>query len=149
MPSRVVGIASRKLAISGGDWLLVKDRLNHGEEQEAFARRYLATEFGHRVNLRAAGMDLVTAYLLEWSLTDLHEQVIPIRGQPTDAVESALNAIDHESFAEIHAAIETHIAAMAAARAQEKKLSAGATASSVISPSPVSAGASATATSES
>lgn len=147
MPSRVVGIASRKLTISGGDWLLVKDRLNHGEQQDAFARRYLATEFGHRVNLRAQGMDKVTAYLLDWSLVDLQDHVIEIRGKPLNDVESALNSIDAESFAEIFNAIEAHETAMAAARAEEKKVQAGANGSSATSPSPAPPGC-ATPTSE-
>lgn len=149
MASRVVGIASRRLTISNGDWLLVKDRLNHGEEQDAFARRYVATEFGHRVNLRAAGMDLVTAYLLDWSLTGLDEQVLEIRGRPIPDLESALNSIDAESFTEIHAAIDTHVAAMAAERDAKKKTPPGAPGSSPISLSPASAPApSATETSD-
>lgn len=147
MASRVVGIASRKLLISGGDWLLVKDRLNHGEQQDAFARRYVAnSQGGHSVNLRVAGMEKVTAYLLDWSLTGLDEHVIVIRGQPVDVVESALKSLDPESFAEIFNAIEAHEQAMAIARAEEKKLQAGATASAATSSSPGLVAASATET---
>jgi hypothetical protein len=135
MASRVVGIGSRKLTISGGDWILVKDRLNHGETQDAFARRYIANAFGgHSVNLRGQDMAKVTAYLLDWSLVGLDDKtVIPIKGQPVVDVEAALNSIDDESYDEIKAAIDAHEAAMATARAEEKKLSAGASASSATS----------------
>jgi hypothetical protein len=137
MPSRVVRPTSRRLVISGNDWLQVKDRLTHGEQQDAFARRYVANAFGgHAVNLRAQGMEKVTAYLLDWSLTDLQEHVIEIRGKSIADVESALNSIDPESFAEIFNAINTHEAAMAAAREQEKKLPATESGSPATSPSP-------------
>jgi hypothetical protein len=151
MPSRVVGIESRKLTISGGDWLLVKDRLNHGEQQDAFARKYVPNALGgHSVNLRGQDLAKVTAYLLDWTLTGLDEQPLVIRGQPIEVVEAALNSIDPESFAEIFNAIDAHESAMARARAEEKKRSAGASASSATSPSPASAPApSATETSDS
>jgi hypothetical protein len=128
--------------ISRGDWLLVKDRLNHGEQQDAFARRYVTNALGgHSVNLRAQGMEKVTAYLLEWNLTgpdDTH--VLPLRNVAGEldpiVMAASLNAIDPESFAEIFNAIEGHETAMAAARAEEKKLQAGESASSATSPSP-------------
>ena len=140
MPSRVVRPLSRRIQISGGDWLLVKDRLNHGEQQDAFARKYVANVFGgHAVNLRAQGMEKVTAYVVDWNLTGLDDQVLPLRTEgELDLVVMAasLNSIDPESFAEILAAIEMHVTAMDQARAEEKKLQAGATASSATSPSP-------------
>lgn len=139
MPTRVVRPGSWKIEISGGDWLLVKKRLNHGERQDAMARRYITDVFGTRVNMRMAGMELVTAYLLDWSLTDLEEKPLVIRGQSLEVVEAALNAIDDDSFAEIKRAIEAHDDADALARAEEKKSRDGATGSAVTSPSPAPA----------
>jgi hypothetical protein len=136
MPSRVVRPETDKLPISDGDWVLVKRRLNHGETQKMFARRYLSDAFGNRVNLELAGMEKVTAYLLDWSLTDLEDKPLVIRDKSIDEVESAINAIDPESFAEIRAAIDAHELAQAIKRAEEKKLRAGAHASSPTSPSP-------------
>jgi hypothetical protein len=135
MASRVVRPETQTLQISGGDWLLVKKRLNHGERQEAFARRYISDIFGQRVNLALAGMDPVLAYLVDWSLTDLDGHVIPIRGKPYDERVTALNSIDGESFAEIRTAIEVHEAAMTSAREVEKNGQDGAKESSAISPS--------------
>lgn len=136
MPSRVVRPETKTLSISDGDWLLVKKRLSHGDQQEAFAHKYISDVFGQRVNLRLVRMDKVTAYLLDWSLTGLDEKPLVIKGQPIEVVESALTLIDPESFDEIHAAIEAHEQAMATERANAKKNMAGATASGAISPSP-------------
>jgi hypothetical protein len=139
MPTRVVRPDTTKLTISEGDWLLVKKRLNHGEQQEAFARRYISDALGNRVNLRLAGMEKVTAYLLDWSLTDLEEKPLVIRDKSIEELESALNAIDPDSFAEIRAAIEAHEVAVATARAEEKKVPGGSSAADPISPSPSAA----------
>lgn len=136
MPSRVVRPETKTLSISGGDWVLVKKRLNHGEQQASFARRYLADAGGHRVNLQLVGMEKVTAYLLDWSLTDLEEHPLVIKSQPIETVEAALNAIDPESFVEIRDAIEAHEVAMALARAAEKNDPGGEKESPAISPSP-------------
>jgi hypothetical protein len=139
MGSRVVRPETKRLPISGGDWLLVKKRLNHGEQQQAFARRYTATEFGSRVNLERVGMDRVLAFLVDWSLTDLADQVIDIRGKSAEEVEAALNTIDPESFAEIKAAVEQHELAMDAERTAAKNGTAGETVSAAILPSPCAA----------
>lgn len=137
MASRVVRPETTKIDISDGDWLIVKKRLNHGEQQESFARKYIADAFGgNRVNLKLAGMDRVTAYLVDWSLIDLEDRAIPIRGKPIDEVEAALNAIDPESFAEIRDAIAVHEVTMKAERDAKKNGPDGATASSPTSPSP-------------
>lgn len=121
MASRVVRPETKKLNLSDGDWLLVKKRLNHGEQQAAFARRYVSDVLGNRVNLKLVGMETVTAYLLDWSLTDLDDQVIPIRGRPLEDVEAALNSFDPTTFAEIRDAIEAHEKAVALALAEQKK----------------------------
>jgi hypothetical protein len=139
MASRVVRPETTRVSISNGDWLQLKKRLSHGEQQTAFAHRYVATEFGNRVNLQRIGMDRVLAFLVDWSLVGLDDQVIAIRGKSTDEVEAALNAIDPESFAEIKAAVEQHELAMAAERTAAKNGTAGETASAAISPSPCAA----------
>jgi len=139
MASRVVRPETKRLTISNGDWLLVKKRLNHGEQQEAFARRYQADVVGSRVNLRLLGMDRVLAFLVDWSLIGLDDQVIEIRGKSADEVEAALNSIDPESFEEIRTAIDAHERAMADERAAEKNGTAGAIESAAISPLPSAA----------
>lgn len=125
MASRVVRPETDTLQISDGDWLLVKKRLSHGDQQEAFANKYITDAFGQRVNLRRAGMDKVLAYLLDWSLTGLDDKPLAIKGQPIEVVESALNLIDPESFTEISAAIDAHELAEATKRAEQKKTRSG------------------------
>jgi hypothetical protein len=137
MPSRVVRPETTKLSISGGDWLLVKKRLTHGEQQAAFARRYVTDVEGAKVNLlQHTGLALITSYLLDWSLTDLEDKPLGIRGEPISVVEAHLNAIDPGSFDEIRDAIRAHEAAMDAERDAQKKIHGGEPASSPISPSP-------------
>lgn len=139
MASRVVRPESKTLHISGGDWILVKKQLNHGDQTEAFARRYLAELGGVRVNLQKVGMSKVLAYLLDWSLVGLDEKPLVIRDQPTHLVESALNAIDTDSFTEIESAIEAHELAVEAERAASKNGQGGTLASAAISVLPSAA----------
>lgn len=136
MGSRVVRPDTVTLSISDGDWILVKARLNHGEQQKAFEHRFISDVSGQRVNLALAGMETITAYLLDWSLTGPDGQLLVIKGQPLDVVEGHLNRIDPESVAEIRDAIDAHVRAKTAARAEEKKLRTGTTADAMISPSP-------------
>jgi hypothetical protein len=139
MASRVVRPETKRVTISDGDWLLLKKRLNHGEQQEAFARKYVADVVGSRLNLRLVGMDRVLAFLVDWSLTGLDDQVIEIRGKSADEVEAALNSIDPQSFAEIKTAVEQHELAMDVERATVKNAKAGENGSAAISPSPSAA----------
>lgn len=137
--SRVVRPETKRVDISHGDWLLLKKRLNHGEQQDAFARKYVSDSLGSRVNLKLVGMDRVLAFLVDWSLTGLDDQVIDIRGKAADEIEVALNSIDPDSFAEIKDAIATHEAAMDAERAIAKNGAGGVKESAAISPSPSAA----------
>lgn len=139
MASRVVVPKTRRLMISDGDWLLVKERLNHGEYQELLARRYIADQNGVVVNMHKAGWEKIAVYLVDWSLEGLDGQVLPIMGKSPDAIDQALCLIDDESVTEIKKAIEAHVTAMEEARAASKKTLDGATESSAISPSLVGA----------
>jgi len=133
--SRVVRPEYKRVEISNGDWLLLKKRLNHGEQQEAFARKYTSDGIGSRVNLRLVGMDRVLAFLVDWSLVGLDEQVIDIRGKSADEIEAALNSIDPDSFTEIKRAVEAHERAMDAERVASKNGKDGEIGSAAISPS--------------
>lgn len=138
--SRVVPPEYETLPLSGGDWLLVKKRLNHGNVADAFALKYESDAQalgGYRTNLRRVGMEMILVYLIDWSLVELDgTKVIPIRGKSPDEVASALNHIDDDSFEEIKQAIAAYDTKMDAERAAEKKSQDGATESSAISPSP-------------
>lgn len=137
--SRVVRPDQATLQISGGDWLLVKKRLTHGEVAEASALRYEADPDHpgmHRTNIRLIGLVPVLIYLLDWSLVDLDGVVIPIRGKSPIEIAQALDSLDDESVDEIKAAILAHEQAMDAERAAVKNGQDGANESSAISPSP-------------
>jgi len=140
MASRVVVPRSTVIPISNGDWIRVKDRLNHGEYHELLARRYIADRAGTvTVNLHKAGWEKIAIYLVDWSLEGLDGHVIPIVGQSPDAIDQALCLIDDDSVVEIKKAIDAHVAAMDDARVASKKILDGAIGSSEISPSLVGA----------
>jgi hypothetical protein len=96
------------LPLSEGHTLTVRRRLNAGERRAAMKR--IADPMD-------ASLALVTAYLLDWSLTD-----VAIRETSVAELTAALDNLDPERFAEIVQVISAHVDAMAAAREQEKKV---------------------------
>jgi hypothetical protein len=135
--SRFVRPDTKRLTISNGDWLLVKTRLSWGESRAAFTRTYIPNADGTlRHNPLNLGMAQVTAYLLDWNLTDDDGQPVVIRGVSTDELMAALDNLSPEDFTEIRAAIEAHEAAMAAEQEEKKRSTAGTRTSEPISPLP-------------
>ncbi len=129
------------LKLSGGDTLTVKRRLNCGEQREVYARMYQAGVDGTmRVNPFQSGLALITAYLIDWSLTDDDGTLVPVRDQPIDAVISAVNLLDQASFLEIKEAIEAHEVAMQRERDQARNDPFGGTVGAAILPLPSDAG---------
>lgn len=125
------------LKISNGETLTVKKRLTSGEQRAAFARMYLAGVDGQmKVNPLTVGIAIITAYLVDWTLTDDTGASVQIRGLSVDDLTAILDNLSQEAFAEIRKAIEQHEAAMAAERDQEKNAQAGERPLSEISPSP-------------
>ena len=80
---------------------------------------------------------MVTAYLVDWSLTDAAGQVVPVFQEPIAVVEAALRNLSPEDFDEVHTAIAAHEKKLLAERAQEKKRRM--TADAATSPSPSAA----------
>lgn len=139
--SRFVRPDDTILKISNGDTLTVRRRLNHGEQSQMFERMYLAGVDGRvHLNVLATGIAIVTAYLIDWSLTGEDGRVRVIRDQPIEVVTAALNELSPEDFGEIRAAIEAHERAMAAERSAAKKIHDGETDSVATSPSLGAAG---------
>lgn len=124
---------------SGGDWIEIKRRLNTGEYRERLARMSVAVDGDLHVNRLQIGMSTVTAYLLDWSLTDDDGRPVVIRGLSADDLMAVLDNLEPEAFGEILKAIEDHEAAMDAERAAEKNGHDGANTSPAISPSPSNA----------
>jgi hypothetical protein len=136
--SRFVRPNTDVLPLSDGDTLVVRRRLNTGEQRAMFQRMRAAAPNGdgYHVDPMQVGLATMTAYLLDWSLRDDNGAPVVIRDQPMPVVESAINALDPDDFAEIREAIETHVARVEAARAEEKKTRRGGAASSPTSTSP-------------
>jgi hypothetical protein len=124
------------LPISQGDTLTVKKRLTHGERSAAYARQYAPGPDGllHTVPEQIK-LSMVTAYLIDWSITGLDGNQVAILGEPIEVVEAALNGLSPEDFDEIHAAIDKHEKAMRAERVREKKQKGPTPAVEVTSPS--------------
>ncbi len=102
---------STTLPISQGDTLTVRRRLTAGERR---TQRGMATFQG------LAEVSVILAYLLDWTIRDDKGVVVPIDGKATKDVVDILDALDPDTYDEINAAIQTHVAAMDAERDAEK-----------------------------
>jgi hypothetical protein len=122
--SRFVKAGTRVLTLKNGDTLVVKERLNRGEEADKFSRMR-----GDRLRI---GICTVVAHLLDWQLRD--EQT-PILGLSDDDKEKVLDNLDPDDFDEIRDAIYAHCEAVQKSRDEAKKIRDGATASSATSSS--------------
>lgn len=122
-----------RLSLSGGRFIDIRRRLNHGETEDMYARM---SPDGASINRREIRTAKVLAYVLGWSL--LKEGVpVPIAPElPEQTRLDTLRNLDPDRFVEMHQAIEAHEEAMAHERVAEKNAQAGATGSSAISPSP-------------
>jgi hypothetical protein len=130
MGNRFVRPDTVRLSISGDDWLLVKRRLTAGEQRQIFAssakpvRRSQQDTQKPEVEIDAmqAGLSMVLAYLLDWSLTDHNDRPVVIRDQPASAVTAILDSLDFGSYLEIMEAVQTHDAAMREEREAEQRV---------------------------
>lgn len=113
MASRFVRPDIKVLKISNGDTLTVRCLLTSGEERARFARMSLAGVDGAlQVNRLQIGLATITAYLLDWSLTDDDGKPVVIKDVSLEELTATLDALDVDSFTEIREAIETHEATM-------------------------------------
>lgn len=138
MPGWFVRPQTSRLDLSDGQWLIVKQRLTAGEQRAAFARMYLAGADGRlRVHPLESGLAQITAYLLDWSLTDDDGKPVAIRDLSAEDLTTVLDNLDPDRFTEIKLAVERHEEAQLAARAEKKKaIPAGETEPGKTSPSP-------------
>jgi hypothetical protein len=119
-----------KLPLSGGRYLIVKQRLNAGESRRWFARMLRDLSPGEKLRLDPAkiGLTKLCEYLVDWSFTDP-------TGKPVPISEAALDNLESDLYAEIVAAVDAHEAAEAVKREAEKNAQDGGTNSVPISPS--------------
>lgn len=137
MPRTIVMPDAVKLDLTQGDWLLVKRRLNAGERRRVYARMVQSMEPGStKLDPMQVAISKAVEYLLDWgTFSDAAGKPIVIRDKPPAVVESALNSLAPEDFAEIVSAIEAHEAAQDAEREREKNAQGGESGSSAPSPS--------------
>lgn len=131
MGSRFVTPEPVRLPISGGDFIDIKTRLNHGEQEDMYARMepYVTPGAPMRLDRREVRRAKVLAYLVGWSLTDA-------AGKPVAVSPEAVKSLDVETFTEIYTAIETHEEVMATEREALKKTLNGPPVAASISDSP-------------
>lgn len=121
MGDRFVRPGTTLLNLANGDTLTVKTRLTHGERADSYERQYVTVDGELRLKPGQIKLSMVTAYLVDWSLTDQADERVAIYQQPVEVVERILRGLSPEDFDEIHTAIATHENQMVRARAQEKK----------------------------
>jgi hypothetical protein len=138
MGIRFVRPESVTLTLPGGDTIIVRKRLNVGEQQAEYGRTYKTAADGSQVvDVLSIGMAEVTAYLLDWRQHD--DPDASIRGIGVEDLIAVLRRLDPDSFAEIRIAIRDHILAMHAEREAEKNGQGGEPNAPAISPSPFAA----------
>jgi len=137
MGDRFVRPGTTLLTLSEGDTLTVKTRLTHGERADSYERQYVTVDGELRLKPGQIKLSLVSAYLIDWTLTDPDGARVPIYQQPVEVVERILRGLESADFEEIYTAITAHEQQQAQARAQEKKRRAAG--ADPISPSPSAA----------
>ena len=108
---RTVEPEIERLALSDGDFIDIKKRLNHGEQEDLFARMSPLQTPGEKIRLdsREVRTAKVLVYLVGWSLIDKALKPIPMSPDLPESVRlSAIRSVDPESFTEMHDAIRAH-----------------------------------------
>jgi hypothetical protein len=121
MSSRIRRPETLRLALTRGDWIVVKKHLTAGETRRVFRRMIRKGATGDEIDSLQVGLSKMVVYLVDWSITDADDQPVIIRGQPEDVIADVLEMLDVESFAEILQAIEGHERTMEREREDEKK----------------------------
>jgi len=127
-----------RIALSRGDWILVKKHLTAGETRQIYKRMMRQGATGAEIDPLQVGIAKMVAYLKDWSFNDPDGQPVIIRQQSDDFVASALDNLPVDDFAEVLDAITVHEKTMETEREEEKKMANGNSRSEAISPLPES-----------
>lgn len=119
--SRFVQPDTRTLTISEGDTLIIRARLNNGEERAMFTRIR-----GRQPSERDTGLAIVLAYLLDWSIRDDEGRPVRIAEMASAELERILDGMTPEAYQEIEDAIILHDQAQREERAKKKMILSGA-----------------------
>lgn len=104
-----------RLPLSDGYWIDVKKELNAGEERRIFTNIVKTMHAGEKAELDPdkVGKTQMLAYIVDWNFTGEDGKTVPFS-------EAALDNLDQPSYAEISAAIDTHVEGVEKARAERK-----------------------------
>lgn len=116
---RVVEQKTRRVQISDGDWLEVKEDLNTGEQKRLEAAGIkppimLAGRIISPIDWEVHDIERALIFLTAWSLRNLDDK-------PLALDMDGLRSIDPESFDEINKAILKHVADRAIEKNEQKK----------------------------
>jgi hypothetical protein len=117
--------------LSEGDFIDVKRELTAGEQRMVFSGLVRDMQYGEKIRLvpEQVGLTKLLAYLVGWSFVDAD-------GKPVPVSETAINALDSETYAEMVAVIDAHEVGVEEARAIRKNALAGESKSPATSESP-------------
>jgi hypothetical protein len=120
-----------RVSLSDGEWIEVKRELNAGEQNHLEAGYVKDMRMGERPTLdyERVGKTRILEYVTGWSFCGFN-------GQPEPFDESALDALDMDTYLEIMEAIRAHEVDISARREARKNGQAGENRSSPISPLP-------------
>lgn len=104
--SRFVSTESVRLDLSDGDWIEIKKELSYGDMQSVASQT--------RGDFTASEINIVAAYLLDWSFKDAHDKPVSIESDAQKV--AALRNLTQAAFREIDAAIEAHAKGVAEAK---------------------------------
>lgn len=112
--SRFVTPATVRVALSGGEWIEIKDRLTIGEQKrmEAAGLKSVSARAGAQavdVSFEEFSFARTQTYLVNWSLKDAADN-------QTKVSRAAIEALDQDTYEEIESAITAHIEARDAAK---------------------------------
>ena len=110
--NRFVDPRTKRLELSDGDWIEVKERLTFGETEHMRAatiqKKFQLDELG-AIDLRAIEISIEQArisklaeWLADWSFCDSADKPVPLSRQ-------AIEALDPETANEVNEAVDKHI----------------------------------------
>lgn len=109
--SRFASGAAVRLALSDGDWVLVRSELTYGQQRRLAAAGLTGLDAtaaaGERLRVDLAAYDLerLSTWLMDWSFTGSD-------GERVDFSREAVEALHPDTAAEINAALDAHIEAL-------------------------------------
>lgn len=113
--ARTVKMSTKKIDLSEGDWIVVKEQLNTGEQKELencglMPPMIVDGRVIQPVDWRRHDLERALVFLVDWSQMD------EVSGERLPLRIDSLKSLDPMFFEEINSAIMTHVMEMAAAK---------------------------------